>query len=97
VSVEAARDRLRGTLILWTGIGVVAFALLPWYLDADRTLLEAIRSQFSAPESASGLRAATTLGRPWLASALVALALCVAACATRARLRGWLQAGPYWA
>jgi iron(III) transport system permease protein len=93
VSVEAARDRLRGTLILWTGIGVVAFALLPWYLDADRTLLEAIRSQFSAPESASGLRAATTLGRPWLASALVALALCVAACATRARLRGWLAAG----
>ena len=92
MSVEAARDRLRGTLVLWTAIGVAAFALLPWYLQADRSLLDGIRTEFTAPESASGLRAAAMLDRPWLASALVALALCVAACATHGRRRGGLAA-----
>ena len=86
----AGRDRLRATLLAWTTLGVVAFALLPWYLATDRSLLESIRTEFSAPDSASGLRAAATLGKPWLAISLAALALCAAACFATGLRRGRL-------
>ena len=90
MKVGAARDRLRKTLVAWTAIGAFAFALLPWYLAADKSLLESIRDQFGAADSANGLRAAAMLGKPWLASALVALALCAAACFSRGPRRARL-------
>jgi iron(III) transport system permease protein len=92
VNAGAGRDRLRATLVAWTVLGVAAFALLPWYLTADKSLLESIRGEFSAPDSASGLRAATTLGRPWLGCAVAALALCAAACFAGGSRRSWLAA-----
>ena len=89
----AGRDRLRSTLVAWTVVGLAAFALLPWYLGADKSLLESIRLEFSAPDSASGLRAAGALGKPWLMAALAALALCAAACFAQGPRRGRLAAG----
>src|SRR5450631_2378571 len=83
-------DRLRRTLAGWALLGLAAFALLPWYLTGERSFVDAIRTEFSAPEAASGLRAATGLGKPWLGSALAGLTLCAAACLARGALRGWL-------
>ena len=90
MKASAGRDRLRSTLGAWTVLGLVAFALLPWYLTADKSLLESIRTEFSAPDSTSGLRAAAALGKPWLASAFVALLLCAAACFAQGARRGRL-------
>ncbi len=89
----AGRDRLRSTLVAWTVVGLAAFALLPWYLGPDKSLLESIRLEFSAPDSASGLRAAGALGKPWLMAALAALALCAAACFAQGPRRGRLAGG----
>ena len=51
---------MRSALFAWTGLGFAAFALLPWYLAADKGLLESLRTVFAADDSASGLRAAAT-------------------------------------
>jgi len=90
VSAGAERDRLRAALVAWTGLGIAAFALLPWYLAADKTLLESMRASLTADDSASGLRQAAMLGKPWLGSAIAALALGTAACFARGPRRGML-------
>ena len=77
MSPAAGRDRMRTALFAWSGIGLAAWALLPWYFAADKGLLASLGSVFAADDSASGLRAAATLDRPWLWIALVGLALCV--------------------
>ena len=51
-----------------------------------------MRSTFVAVDSASGVREAATLGKPWLWSAFAALALCGAACLTQGLNRGRLAA-----
>ncbi len=81
---------MRAALLAWTGFGLAAFVLLPWYLAGDKTLVDSMRVVFSADDSASGLREAARLGKPWLWTALVALALCAAAGAVRGPRRGWL-------
>jgi len=48
VSGIAGRDRMRSALLAWAGVGLVAFALLPWHLAADKTLVESLRAVFSA-------------------------------------------------
>ncbi|MGZ5217926.1 MAG: ABC transporter permease [Caldimonas sp.] len=87
-----ARDRTQAALVAWTGVGVAAFVLLPWYLAGDKTLLESIRTAFGGADTASGLREATAFGKPWLASALAALAACAAACFAQGSRRGRLAA-----
>ena len=86
------RDRIRAALVAWIGVGLAAFVFLPWYLASDKSLLESMRSTFSAVDSASGAREAATLGKPWLWSAFAALALCGAACLTQGLNRGRLAA-----
>ncbi|MEO5881631.1 MAG: iron ABC transporter permease, partial [Caldimonas sp.] len=81
---------MRAALIAWSGFGLLAYALLPWYLAGDRTLFEAMRGVFSTDESASGLRAAARLHKPWLWSAFAALAICAAASLSQGLGRGRL-------
>jgi iron(III) transport system permease protein len=83
-----ARDRTRAALAAWTGVGLAAFVLLPWYLSSDRSLLAAMATTFGDADTASGLREATRFGRPWLASALIALGLAALACFASPRHRG---------
>ncbi len=91
--VGVARDRTRTALVAWSGVGLIAFFVLPWYLASDKTLLESMRSAFSAVDSASGVRAAAMLGKPWLWSAFAALALCAGASFVQGTTRGRLAAG----
>ena len=91
--VGVARDRTRAALVAWSGLGLLAFLVLPWYRAGDKSLLESLRSAFSAADSASGVRAAATLGKPWLWSALAALALCAASSFAQGPTRGRLAAG----
>ena len=86
------RDRIGAALVAWTGVGLAAFVLLPWYLASDKSLLESMRSTFSVVDSASGVREAATLGKPWLWSALAALAMCGVACLAHGSNRGRLAA-----
>ncbi|MEO8525223.1 MAG: iron ABC transporter permease [Caldimonas sp.] len=79
-------------MVAWTGIGLAAFLLLPWYLASDKSLFESMRSTFVAVDSASGVREAATLGKPWLWSAFAALLLCGAACLAQGSNRGRLAA-----
>ncbi len=83
---------MRSALVAWTGVGLAAFALLPWYLAGDKTLFDSLRAVFSADDSASGLSQAATLHKPWLWVALAALALCAAASLSQGLLRGRLAA-----
>ena len=84
------RDRMRAALAAWTGVGLAAFVLLPWYLAGDKTLFDSMRAVLSADDSASGLRGAAMLHKPWLWTAFVALALCAGASFVRGSLRGRL-------
>ena len=90
MSLGAGRDRMRTALFAWAGLGLAAFTLLPWYLAGDKSLLDSIRAVFSADDSASGLREAAALHKPWLWTALAALALCALAGLARGRRRGQL-------
>jgi iron(III) transport system permease protein len=92
VKAGIRRDRIGAALVAWTGVGLAAFLLLPWYLAGDKSLFESMRSTFVAVDSASGVREAATLGKPWLWSAFAALALCGAACLTQGLNRGRLAA-----
>jgi hypothetical protein len=87
VSRAAGRDRMRAALFAWTGLGLAAFALLPWYLAADKGLLESIR-RCSPPTIR---RAAARRREPASAVALVALlglGLCAAGAFAAGRSRG---------
>lgn len=90
MNARAGADRLRAPLIGWTVLGSAAFVLLPWYLNADRSLLEAIRVEFVAPDAATGLVAAAARGKPWLMVVLAAFVLCAVACLGAGARRGWL-------
>ena len=76
VPVRTARDAERGLL---------AVVLLD---EADKGLLDSLRTVFAADDSASGLRAAATLHRPWLWIALLGLALCAGGAFAEGRSRG---------
>jgi len=76
-------------------LGVVAFALLPWYLLADKSLLQALPAVWGPAESASGALQAAAYGRWWLWTAPLGLAIALLGWrATTRRLQGaWLVAG----
>ena len=57
----------------WLLFGAAAFALLPWYLGADKTLLESLPGVFGGADTASGIVQAALHGKWWLWVALVAL------------------------
>ena len=61
----------------WLLFGAAAFALLPWYFPADKTLLQSMAGVFGVADSASGVVQAAHFGKPWLwlvpAALLIAL------------------------
>ncbi|HEY4958638.1 MAG TPA: iron ABC transporter permease, partial [Caldimonas sp.] len=59
----------------WLALGVVSFALLPWYFLADKSVLQALPAVWGAADSASGALQAAVYGRPWLWVAPIGLAI----------------------
>ena len=70
-SVNRAQAAIGGWLLL----GALSFTLLPWYFLADKTVWQALPGVFGAADTASGLAQLAWHGKPWLAVAIVALAL----------------------
>ena len=64
---------------LWWVFGALAFLLLPWYLAADLSIVQAVSGVFSSPNAAAGWVQASRHGKPWLWSAAVALLLAAVA------------------
>src|SRR5664279_276407 len=59
----------------WLALGAAAFALLPWYALADKSLVPALAEVWSGPDGASGLAQAARFGKSWLWCVPVGLAL----------------------
>ena len=72
---DIARRRARRAIGGWWLLGALAATLLPWYLSADRTLLQSLPGVFAGPDTASALVQALAHGKPWLWSVLVGLAV----------------------
>lgn len=87
--------RARRVLLAWPLLGLAAFALLPWYFPQQLTLWQALTGAFGDGDTASGLVQALQHGRPWLWSALAALAVCALAARMPAGVSQgrWLLAG----
>jgi iron(III) transport system permease protein len=80
--LNAAR-RTQRALLAWCGLGLAAFALLPWYFPHEFGFFRALAGVFAgAPAgdtTASGLVQAVVHGRPWLWPAALGLAAGAAA------------------
>ena len=89
--MNRAQTAIRGWLLL----GVIAFALLPWYFLADKSVLEALPGVFGGADTASGLVQMLRHAKPWLGFGLIALLLAGIGCALPAgRGQGrWLALG----
>lgn len=63
----------------WSALGVLGFAVLPWYaLQDGLSSLSWISGLYGNDEAATGLAQGLMYGRPWLLGSLVALLLCAA-------------------
>ncbi|MEO6031540.1 MAG: iron ABC transporter permease, partial [Burkholderiaceae bacterium] len=67
-------DRARAAIGAWLLLGLASFVLLPWYLQSDQTVLQALPGVFGGTDAASGLVQAARHGKPWLWFALLGLA-----------------------
>jgi iron(III) transport system permease protein len=87
--------RARRVLLAWWLLGLLAFALLPWYYPQNLGLLSAMARVFGGAETASGLLQAAAHGRSWLWVAPLALGLAGAGLLlSPGRAQGrWLLAG----
>ncbi len=68
--------RLQRALQGWVALGLLSFALLPWYFLQQQSLLEALPGVWAGAETASGWVQTARHGRPWLGSALLGLLVC---------------------
>jgi iron(III) transport system permease protein len=90
VTTNTGRQRAQRVLLAWVLLGLVAFALLPWYFPQNLSLWRSLPGVFGGSETASGLVHALWHGRPWLWVALAALAVCAFAWRVPAgRPQGW--------
>jgi iron(III) transport system permease protein len=82
-------------IVAWLATGLVAFALLPWYFQPDKTLLQALAGVFGDANDSSGVVQAALHARPWLWLALAGLALAALALrrAGSRRQGAWLAGG----
>lgn len=82
-SLTRGQQRSRRALLGWLLLGLLAYALLPWYFQQDLGLLKALPGVFdrgnNGSNTASGLIQALSHGRPWLALGLAGLLLCAVA------------------
>jgi iron(III) transport system permease protein len=77
----------------WLWVGLVGFALLPWYLPQNLSLIGALPGVFGGSETASGLVQAARHHRPWLWIGLAGLLVAAAGVRLPAgRLQGRLLA-----
>lgn len=73
VNVHTARAGR--VLALWCALGWAAFALLPWYLSQNLSLLSSMAGVFGDADTASGLVQGLRHGRPWLFTGALGLGL----------------------
>ncbi len=73
---DISRSRARRAIGLWWLLGALACTLLPWYLSADKTLLQSLPGVFGGADTASALVQALAHGKPWLWSVIAGLAIC---------------------
>ena len=76
--------RASRAIAAWLLLGLLSFALLPWYLSADASLLQSLPGIFGAADTASGAVQAARHGRPWLWLGLAGLAPAILAWRMRA-------------
>ena len=72
-------SRLLHPLMGWVVLGLLAFALLPWYFLQSQSLTDALWKSWATESAGSGWFQALNHGRPWLWSGLVGLAISGAA------------------
>ena len=77
-ALNCEMNRAQNAIGGWLLLGVVAFALLPWYLSADQTLLQSLPGVIGGADTASGVVQAALHGKWWLWVVLVALVLATA-------------------
>ncbi len=84
--------RLQRALQGWVVLGLLGFALLPWYFLQQMTLAEAMPGIWAGAETASASVQALHHGRPWLWTGLAGLLVCGLAVARvwSARMQGIL-------
>ena len=84
--------RLQRALQGWVLLGLLSFALLPWYFLQQMSLMDALPGIWAGAETASGWVQASGHGRPWLWSGLAGLLVCGLAVLVpwTARTQGWL-------
>ena len=83
--------RARHAVFAWLGLGLAAFALLPWYFPQNLSLLGSLPGIFGGSETASGAVQAALHGKPWLWLGLAGLLVAGAGSRARAgRLQGAL-------
>ena len=70
-----AANRVQAAIAGWLLLGAVSFVLLPWYLPADKTVLQSLPGVFGAADTASGAVQAAMHGKPWLWVALLGLVI----------------------
>ena len=78
-SPHRAAGRTQAAIGGWLLLGALAYALLPWFIQADTSLLQSLPGIFGAQDTASGLAQTLRHGRAWLAFAPVGLVLCAIA------------------
>jgi iron(III) transport system permease protein len=71
--MQVTSARGGSTILAWLLLGLLAFALLPWYFQQDRTLWQAMSQVWSGAEAGSGLVQALQHGRGWLWLGLLGL------------------------
>ena len=88
-------SRLLHPLMGWVVLGMLAFALLPWYFLQSQSLADALWNSWGSESAGSGWFQALRHGRPWLWSGLAGLAISGAALLLPpSRQQGrWLMAG----
>ena len=67
-------DGARAAIGAWLLLGLASFVLLPWYLQSDQTVVQALPGVFGGTEAASGVVQALRHAKPWLWFALLGLA-----------------------
>lgn len=75
----------------WLLLGLVAYALLPWYYPQNLTFWQALPGVWGGPDTASGLAQALLHHKPWLWPGVAGLAAAALAWRLPAgRAQGWL-------
>jgi iron(III) transport system permease protein len=89
------RNNANLAIRLWLAVGLLAYALLPWYAIQDTAWYSVLPQVFGGAETASGVMQMVVHGRVWLSVGLLGLALAGVSLAVPAGRpqSSWLLAG----